>query len=249
MNRPLSPNDVDRVVTEIVERRTVRIDDIIRVVAEHFEVTKQDLLSARRTANVVLPRQIAMYFAKTMTLRSLPEIGRRFGGRDHTTVLHAVRKIEKLVCGDREFADTIAALRSRIGGAAMSETAWPWNDLKPAHYRVIYVDLPTPWAGGTKGRPQHYKRMSVDDILAPADPPSRPSGGRPHPVLDHGTARPPSPARAGVRHAGVGAPRLPAALLDQGAVAEDLGEGRRPAAVRLSRQLGQGHRARLRRQP
>ena len=67
--------------------------EIQRMVARQYNVSRADLLSSRRTANVVRPRQVAMYLAKTLTLRSLPEIGRRFGGRDHTTVLHAVRKI------------------------------------------------------------------------------------------------------------------------------------------------------------
>jgi chromosomal replication initiator protein len=71
-------------------------------------------LSSRRTANVVRPRQIAMYLAKVLTLRSLPEIGRRFGGRDHTTVLHAVRKIEGLVNGDRGLADEIEVLKRML---------------------------------------------------------------------------------------------------------------------------------------
>ena len=77
-----------------VEPKRVRIEDIQRVVARQYNVSRADLLSSRRTANVVRPRQVAMYLAKILTLRSLPEIGRRFGGRDHTTVLHAVRKIE-----------------------------------------------------------------------------------------------------------------------------------------------------------
>ncbi len=77
-----------------IELKRVRIEEIQRIVARHYNVNRSDLLSSRRTANVVRPRQIAMYLAKTLTLRSLPEIGRRFGGRDHTTVLHAVRKIE-----------------------------------------------------------------------------------------------------------------------------------------------------------
>ena len=79
-----------------MEPKRVKIEDIQRAVARHYNVSRADMLSSRRTANVVRPRQIAMYLAKTLTLRSLPEIGRRFGGRDHTTVLHAVRKIENL---------------------------------------------------------------------------------------------------------------------------------------------------------
>ena len=68
----------------------------------------------QRTANVVRPRQVAMYLAKTLTLRSLPEIGRRFGGRDHTTVLHAVRKIENLVNNDTSLAEEIELLKRQL---------------------------------------------------------------------------------------------------------------------------------------
>jgi chromosomal replication initiator protein len=71
-------------------------------------------LSSRRTANVVRPRQVAMYLAKILTLRSLPEIGRRFGGRDHTTVLHAVRKIETLAGNDSALAEEIESLKRQL---------------------------------------------------------------------------------------------------------------------------------------
>ncbi len=93
------------------EPRRVKIEDIQRVVARQYNVSRSDLLSSRRTANVVRPRQVAMYLAKTLTLRSLPEIGRRFGGRDHTTVLHAVRKIEALVGKDTTLADEVELLK------------------------------------------------------------------------------------------------------------------------------------------
>lgn len=83
---------------------------IIRAVSAYYRVAVCDLKSARRTASVVRPRQVAMYLAKTLTLRSLPDIGRRFGGRDHTTVLHGVRKIEAL----RKVDDTLAADIERI---------------------------------------------------------------------------------------------------------------------------------------
>ena len=69
---------------------------------------------SRRTANVVRPRQVAMYLAKTLTLRSLPEIGRRFGGRDHTTVLHAVRKIEALVSKDIALSEEVESLKRQL---------------------------------------------------------------------------------------------------------------------------------------
>ena len=93
------------------EPKRVKIEDIQKLVASHYNVTKADIVSARRTANVVRPRQIAMYLAKTLTPRSLPEIGRRFGGRDHTTVLHAVRKIEALAGTDGRLSEEIDLLK------------------------------------------------------------------------------------------------------------------------------------------
>jgi chromosomal replication initiator protein len=104
----------ERAVRDLVrpqEPKRVKIEDIQRTVARQYNVSRADLLSSRRTANVVRPRQIAMYLAKTLTLRSLPEIGRRFGGRDHTTVLHAVRKIEGLVDTDVALAEEIELLK------------------------------------------------------------------------------------------------------------------------------------------
>jgi chromosomal replication initiator protein len=91
--------------------KRVKIEDIQKLVATHFNVSRADILSSRRTANVVRPRQIAMYLSKTMTLRSLPEIGRRFGGRDHTTVLHAVRKIEGLVSTDSALSEELESFK------------------------------------------------------------------------------------------------------------------------------------------
>ena len=84
------------------------------VVAKSFNLTKLDLISQRRTHNVVLPRQIAMYLAKTLTLRSYPEIGRRFGQRDHTTVISGVRKITARCVSDPPFAMTIEALKAEL---------------------------------------------------------------------------------------------------------------------------------------
>jgi chromosomal replication initiator protein len=97
-----------------VEPKRVRIEDIQRIVARQYNVSRADLLSSRRTANVVRPRQVAMYLAKVLTLRSLPEIGRRFGGRDHTTVLHAVRKIEALSGTDTALAEEIESLKRQL---------------------------------------------------------------------------------------------------------------------------------------
>jgi chromosomal replication initiator protein len=100
------------------EPKRVRIEDIQRIVARHYNVSKTELLSNRRTRTIVKPRQIAMYLAKVMTPRSLPEIGRRFGGRDHTTVLHAVRKIEDLSGGDNTLAQELELLRRLINDQA-----------------------------------------------------------------------------------------------------------------------------------
>ncbi len=96
------------------EPKRVRIEDIQRVVARHYNVSKTELLSNRRTRTIVKPRQVAMYLSKAMTPRSLPEIGRRFGGRDHTTVLHAVRKIEDLSANDNTLAQELELLRRLI---------------------------------------------------------------------------------------------------------------------------------------
>jgi chromosomal replication initiator protein len=96
------------------EPKRIKIEDIQRVVARQYNVSRSDLLSSRRTANVVRPRQVAMYLAKTLTLRSLPEIGRRFGGRDHTTVLHAVRKIEALVAKDVALSEEVESLKRQL---------------------------------------------------------------------------------------------------------------------------------------
>jgi chromosomal replication initiator protein len=115
--QPVTMEMAEREVRDLIrpqEPRRVKIEDIQRVVARQYNVSRADLLSSRRTANVVRPRQVAMYLAKTLTLRSLPEIGRRFGGRDHTTVLHAVRKIENLVGNDNALAEEIELLKRQL---------------------------------------------------------------------------------------------------------------------------------------
>ena len=94
--------------------RKVTIDEIIRKVADHYNLRMSDLLSARRARQVARPRQVAMYLAKTLTSKSLPEIGRRFGGRDHTTVIHAVRKIEELKKTDNQIAEDVELLRRML---------------------------------------------------------------------------------------------------------------------------------------
>ena len=97
-----------------ISERKVTIDEIIRKVADHYNLRMSDLLSARRARQVARPRQVAMYLAKTLTSRSLPDIGRRFGGRDHTTVIHAVRKIEELRATDGQIAEDVELLRRML---------------------------------------------------------------------------------------------------------------------------------------
>ena len=94
--------------------RKVTIEEIIRKVAEHYNLRMTDLISARRARVVARPRQIAMFLSKSLTSRSLPEIGRKFGGRDHTTVIHAVKKIEELKLIDVQVADEVEILRRTL---------------------------------------------------------------------------------------------------------------------------------------
>ena len=95
--------------------RRVTIDEIQRRVAEHFNIKLVEMTSSRRARIVARPRQVAMYLAKQLTQRSLPEIGRKFGGRDHTTVMHAVRKIEELTLSDRALAEDVDVLQRMLG--------------------------------------------------------------------------------------------------------------------------------------
>jgi chromosomal replication initiator protein len=114
---PLSLETAELAIRDLVrtpEPKRVKIEDIQKLVATHFNVSRADILSSRRTASVVRPRQIAMYLSKVLTPRSLPEIGRRFGGRDHTTVLHAVRKITGLVAADAALSEEIELLKRML---------------------------------------------------------------------------------------------------------------------------------------
>ncbi len=114
---PLTVETTEAAIRDLVrarEPKRVKIEDIQKLVANHYNVSRADILSSRRTATVVRPRQIAMYLSKVLTLRSLPEIGRRFGGRDHTTVLHAVRKIDKLSSDNRTLSDELELLKRML---------------------------------------------------------------------------------------------------------------------------------------
>jgi chromosomal replication initiator protein len=114
VNAPVTMDFTRETLADLLRahERKLTIDEIQRKVAEHYALKMSDLLSARRAREVARPRQVAMYLAKKLTPRSLPEIGRRFGGRDHTTVMHAVKRIEELRATDREVdADVIRLTR------------------------------------------------------------------------------------------------------------------------------------------
>jgi chromosomal replication initiator protein len=114
---PLTVDAAEVAIRDLIrahEPKRVKIEDIQKLVANHYNVSRADILSSRRTAVVVKPRQVAMFLAKTLTMRSLPEIGRRFGGRDHTTVLHAVRKIEALSANDGTLRDELELLKRML---------------------------------------------------------------------------------------------------------------------------------------
>lgn len=96
--------------------RKLSIEDIQKKVAEYYNVRIGDMHSARRARQVARPRQVAMYLAKQLTTRSLPEIGRKFGGRDHTTVMHAIRKVEELLETDTAFAEDLHLVRRSLTG-------------------------------------------------------------------------------------------------------------------------------------
>ena len=117
-NKPIDEAFAENILADMfrASRRRVTIDEIQKRVSDHFKIRQTEMVSARRARAVARPRQIAMYLAKQLTPRSLPEIGRRFGGRDHTTVIHAVKQIEKLRAADSEIdADVRALMRSLEG--------------------------------------------------------------------------------------------------------------------------------------
>ncbi len=117
VRQPLTIDIAETVIRDLVqglEPRRIKIEDILRIVSRHYGVSKSDLLSQRRHRSVVWPRQIGMYLAKHLTARSLPEIGRRFGDRDHTTVLHAIRKIEGQMNADARLRDELEELKKQL---------------------------------------------------------------------------------------------------------------------------------------
>ena len=117
MKTTITPDLAETMIRDLVhgmEPRRIKIEDILKIVSRHFGISRGDILSQRRHRSVVWPRQIGMYLAKQLTARSLPEIGRRFGGRDHTTVLHAIRKIEGQIVGNPRLRDEIDDLKKLL---------------------------------------------------------------------------------------------------------------------------------------
>jgi chromosomal replication initiator protein len=115
-NRPITLETAQEVLHDLLRahEKRVSIEEIQRRVAEHYNIRLTDMSSARRARNVARPRQVAMYLAKQLTQRSLPEIGRRFGNRDHTTVMHAVSRVAELMQQDASFAEDVALLRKML---------------------------------------------------------------------------------------------------------------------------------------
>jgi hypothetical protein len=95
------------------------VRDIQKAVCKYYGVKLEEMLSQRRTADIVLPRQVAMFLCKELTSRSLPELGRRFGGRDHTTVLHGVRKIPRIAYDDASLAQDLVIIREKLTGCPL----------------------------------------------------------------------------------------------------------------------------------
>ncbi|MBS0123678.1 chromosomal replication initiator protein DnaA [Thetidibacter halocola] len=113
------PIDMDLVQDSLADvlrasERKISIDEIQRKVAEHYNIRLSDMIGPKRVRNFARPRQVAMYLCKQLTSRSLPEIGRRFGGRDHTTVMHGVKRIEELRLQDGQIDEDVELLRRAL---------------------------------------------------------------------------------------------------------------------------------------
>ena len=117
-NRPATIELAQRELQDLLRHsdRKVSIEEIQRVVAEHFNIRLSDMHSPQRSRSIARPRQIAMYLSKKLTQKSLPDIGHKFGGRDHTTVLHAIRKVEELRSTDSAFDEDVERLRRALEG-------------------------------------------------------------------------------------------------------------------------------------
>jgi len=112
VGRPVTMETVQEVLHDLLRAndRRITVEDIQKQVAAHYNIKVSDMHSARRSRSVARPRQVAMYLSKKFTTKSLPDIGRRFGGKDHTTVMHAVKKVEELIGSDAEFCSDVEML-------------------------------------------------------------------------------------------------------------------------------------------
>ncbi len=117
INRTITIDTTRELLHDILRAndKRVTVEEIQRKVADYFNIRLNDMVSVRRSRIVARPRQVAMYLSKQHTSRSLPEIGRMFGGRDHTTVMHAVKRIDQLCQLDSSFAEHIKVLKRSIG--------------------------------------------------------------------------------------------------------------------------------------
>jgi len=118
VGRSITLDNTQEVLHDILRAndRRVTIEEIQKRVAEHYNIRLGEMYSARRSRAIARPRQVAMYLSKQLTARSLPEIGRKFGGRDHTTVMHAVRKVDELCALDSTFSEDVELLRRMLEG-------------------------------------------------------------------------------------------------------------------------------------
>jgi len=114
--QPISIDMCKNVLKDILinKQADMRIDDIIKTVARHFSIKTTDIKSQKRAKNIAFARQVAMFFCRELTSESFPEIGNHFGGRDHSTVIHAVNKIESQMKDDSEFSKTIEGVRKNL---------------------------------------------------------------------------------------------------------------------------------------
>jgi chromosomal replication initiator protein len=120
VNREISLENTQDYLKDLLRAndRRVTIEEIQKAVVEHYSIRMADMTSARRSRAVARPRQMAMYLAKQLTPRSLPEIGKKFGGRDHTTVMHGIKKIEADIKNDDRMQRQLMQIRQQLYGQA-----------------------------------------------------------------------------------------------------------------------------------
>jgi len=115
-NKPITIHDCKKILKDFIDynKKTINIEFIQKIVASYFNLNIDEMLSARRSRSLARPRQIAMYLSKILTTNSLPDIGRKFSNRDHTTVIHAVKKIDELIKKDNEIDRYITEIKKKL---------------------------------------------------------------------------------------------------------------------------------------